>query len=314
MNGIRIISTGRALPEKIVTNDDYARTLDTSDAWIRERTGIGRRHIASGSESGESLATASGRLALERSGIPPERIGACIVATVGPDTISPTTANRVAANLGLSEDIPSFDLSAACSGFLYSLRVAQGLIADSDRPYALVIGCELLSRALDFTDRSTCVLFGDGAGAVVIAADPQAEFYSTLGSRADELAIRVPGPSATGEYITMDGRRVFRFAVKIIPQTIRNILAQSGRTLEDVDWVICHQANKRIIDHAAKTLKADPGKFYQNMDHFGNTSAASIPLALDEMAEKGLLQPGMTLMLVGFGGGLTWGGAMITYQ
>ena len=147
-----------------------------------------------------------------------------------------------------------------------------------------------------------------------VAADSQAPFYSTLGSRADELAIRVPGPSATGEYITMDGRRVFRFAVKIIPQTIRNILAQSGRTLEDVDWVVCHQANKRIIDHAVKTLKADPGRFYQNMDHFGNTSAASIPLAVDEMAEKGLLQPGMTLMLVGFGGGLTWGGAMITYQ
>ncbi|MDD4508963.1 MAG: ketoacyl-ACP synthase III [Eubacteriaceae bacterium] len=311
MKGLTILSTGSALPRRQVTNDELSKTLDTSDAWIRERTGIRSRYLCSGDENGEWLATLAGKRALAKSGIPKEKIGACIVATVGPDTMSPSTANKVAFNLGLSPDIPSFDISAACSGFMYALRIAQGLIAEGDRPYALIIGCEVLSRQLDFTDRSTCVLFGDGAGAVIAAARKDALFVTTLGSWADDTAIHVPGPAASSPYASMDGRKVFRFAVKIVPKVIDRLLTQSGLSLDAIDQVVCHQANARIIDHVVKKMGVDPQKFFKNVDHTGNTSAASIPLALDEMAQKGLLHPRTTLLCVGFGAGLTWGGAIL---
>jgi 3-oxoacyl-[acyl-carrier-protein] synthase-3 len=311
MTGIKLVATGRGTPGRRVTNDDLAQRVATSDAWIRERTGIASRYFCTEEENGVSLATAAAQEALARSQVSPEAIGACIVATVSPDSMTPSTANLVAANLGLPLDIPSFDIGAACSGFLYALRVAQGLLTDPARPYALIVGCEVLSRLMDFSDRSTCVLFGDGAGAAVVKRDDQAIFYSLLGAEADSGAIHVDGPAAPRSVIRMDGRKVFRFAVQAIPRVIDGLLAQSGMALSDFDEVVCHQANARIIDHVVKKLKADPDRFYKNMDRYGNTSAASIPMALDELCALGRLKPGARVMCVGFGAGLTWGGAIL---
>lgn len=197
------------------------------------------------------LATQAAQSALSRSGVAPESIGACIVATVSPDSMTPSTANMVAARLRLPLDIPSFDIGAACSGFLYALQVAQGLLTPA-RPYAIVVGCEVLSRLLDFTDRSTCVLFGDGAGAAVVKRCEDAGYYSVLGAEADPEAILVEGPAAPKSTIHMDGRKVFRFAVQAIPKVIHALLEQSGLSLSDIDEVVCHQANSRIIDHVIK--------------------------------------------------------------
>jgi 3-oxoacyl-[acyl-carrier-protein] synthase-3 len=313
MNGIKIIGSGSAVPDKVVTNDDLAQIVDTSDAWISERTGIRTRHFIEKDETASDLAILAAKRALAASGIAPEQIGAVVVATITGDTTSPSTANRVALALGVQPNTPSFDISAACSGFVYALKVAQGMIADeSDRPYAVVVGVEALSRDLDFTDRSTCILFGDGAGAVVVKSDPDAPFDAVLGAESDP-AIGVPGDINKTEFITMDGRKVFRFAVRIIPKVIKDYLAKTGETLDDYDQVIFHQANSRIIEHAAKKLKLAPEKAYQNLDRLGNTSGASIPLALDEMVQKGIIQPGSRILCVGFGAGLTWGAAGITY-
>ena len=313
MNGIKIIGSGSAVPDKVVTNDDLAQIVDTSDAWISERTGIRTRHFIEKDENASDLAILAAKRALAASGIAPEQIGAVVVATITGDTTSPSTANRVALALGVQPNTPSFDISAACSGFVYALKVAQGMIADeSDRPYAVVVGVEALSRDLDFTDRSTCILFGDGAGAVVIKSDPSAPFDAVLGAESDP-AIGVPGDINKTEFITMDGRKVFRFAVRIIPKVIKDYLAKTGETLDDYDQVIFHQANSRIIEHAAKKLKLAPEKAYQNLDRLGNTSGASIPLALDEMVQHYIIRPGCRILCVGFGAGLTWGAAGITY-
>lgn len=313
MNGIKIIGSGSAVPDKVVTNDDLAQIVDTSDAWISERTGIRTRHFIEKDETASDLAILAAKRALAVSGIAPEQIGAVVVATITGDTTSPSTANRVALALGVQPNTPSFDISAACSGFVYALKVAQGMIADeSDRPYAVVVGVEALSRDLDFTDRSTCILFGDGAGAVVVKSDPDAPFDAVLGAESDP-AIGVPGDINKTEFITMDGRKVFRFAVRIIPKVIKDYLAKTGETLDDYDQVIFHQANSRIIEHAAKKLKLAPEKAYQNLDRLGNTSGASIPLALDEMVQHNIIRPGCRILCVGFGAGLTWGAAGITY-
>ena len=224
-------------------------------------------------------------------------------------------ACQVQAALGLPETCPALDINAACSGFLYGTAVARGLLATLGGQYALVIGCEALSRLMDPADRSTCVLFGDGAGAAIfeLAADPT-PFAVMLGARGD-AAIHAGGPSRAGSApITMDGRAVFRFAVDALPKCLHAVLDETQLTLDDLSWVVCHQANSRIIDHCVKALQADPAKFYKNMDRHGNTSAASIPVALNELAESGQLQPGQLLACIGFGGGLTWGGAIFQYK
>ena len=315
MNGLRLIATGGALPGRTVTNEDLSRVVDTSDEWITTRTGIRARHWCTDGENAATLAIAAARQALQRSGLAPADIGCCVCATLSAPDATPSVACQVQAALGLPENRPALDVNAACSGFLYGTAVARGLLATLGGKYALVVGCEALSRLMDPADRSTCVLFGDGAGAAVfeLTADP-VPFALTLGARGSD-AIHAGGPSRAGSApITMDGRAVFRFAVDALPKCLNAMLTETGKTLDELDWVVCHQANSRIIDHCIRALKADPAKFYKNMERHGNTSAASIPVALNELAESGQLQPGQTLACIGFGGGLTWGGMIVEYK
>ena len=315
MNGLRLIATGGALPGRTVTNEDLSRVVDTSDEWITTRTGIRARHWCTDGENAATLAIAAARQALQRSGLAPADIGCCVCATLSAPDATPSVACQVQAALALPENRPALDVNAACSGFLYGTAVARGLLATLGGKYALVVGCEALSRLMDPADRSTCVLFGDGAGAAVfeLTADP-VPFALTLGARGSD-AIHAGGPDRAGSApITMDGKAVFRFAVDALPKCLNAVLTETGRTLDEVDWVVCHQANSRIIDHCVRALKADPAKFYKNMERHGNTSAASIPAALNELAESGQLQPGQTLACIGFGGGLTWGGAIFQYK
>ena len=315
MKGFQLLATGGALPGRTVTNDDLSRMVDTSDDWITSRTGIRTRHWCTEGESAATLAIAAAKQALARSGLAPADIACCICATLSAPDATPSVACQVQAALGLPETCPALDINAACSGFLYGTAVARGLLATLGGQYALVIGCEALSRLMDPADRSTCVLFGDGAGAAIfeLAADPT-PFAVMLGARGD-AAIHAGGPSRTGSApITMDGRAVFRFAVDALPKCLHAVLDETQLTLDDLSWVVCHQANSRIIDHCVKALQADPAKFYKNMDRHGNTSAASIPVALNELAETGQLQPGQTIACIGFGGGLTWGGMIVEYK
>ena len=311
MNGLKLLATGRCLPAAAVTNEDMRRYVDTSDEWITTRTGIRQRYFCAEGENALTLASGAARQALADSGIPKEELGCVVCATVSADYATPSLSCLEQAELGLPEDIPVLDVNAACSGFLYAVAAARGFLAQSGRPYALVIGCEVLSRLMDMTDRSTCVLFGDGAGAAVFEAVPDALFASLQGARGGR-AILANGPGPLAPQLTMDGRAVFRFAVEAIPRCIDGILAQTHLTLDDINWVVCHQANERILDHCIKKLHAPAEKFYKNMARYGNTSAASIPIALDEMNGQGLLKPGHKLLCVGFGGGLTWAAALFT--
>ena len=315
MNGFQLLATGGALPGRTVTNDDLSRMVDTSDDWITTRTGIRTRHWCTEGENAATLAIAAAKQALQRSGLAPADIACCVCATLSAPDATPSVACQVQAALGLPETCPALDINAACSGFLYGTAVARGLLATLGGQYALVIGTEALSHLMDPADRSTCVLFGDGAGAAIfeLAADPT-PFAVMLGARGD-AAIHAGGPSRAGSApITMDGRAVFRFAVDALPKCLHAVLDETQLTLDDLSWVVCHQANSRIIDHCVKALQADPAKFYKNMDRHGNTSAASIPVALNELAESGRLQPGQLLACIGFGGGLTWGGAIFQYK
>ena len=313
MNGLHLLSTGRCLPARAVPNDALRQYVDTSDEWIASRTGIRQRYFCGENEGNIALAAGAARRALDRAGIAPDEIGLCIVATFTPEHAAPSVACMVQRALGLPEDCPAFDVNAACSGFLYSLQIASAMLPFQSRPYALLIGSEVISRMLDMTDRGTCVLFGDGAGAAVVACSDRHPFVSMLGARGDSEALGCPGWGADGPHtVYMDGKAVFRFAVKTIPRCIDGVLNKAGLTLADVDHVVCHQANARIIRHVERRLHAPEGQFYCNVDRYANTSAASIPLALDEMNERGLLTPGKRLLCVGFGAGFTWGGALLT--
>ncbi len=310
MSAPEILSTGSCVPEQIVTNDMLSQIVDTSDEWIFPRTGIHqRRHCTH--ETGLQLAVGAAKQAMERAGLTREDIGVCLVATFSPDFASPSTACLVQAELGLYEDTICFDLNAACAGFIYGLQTAHSLLPTAQRPYALVVGCEVISRVLDMTDRSTCVLFGDGAGAVTLRRNEEASWQTVFGSRGDANSIWVQGPGPVPSAVHMEGKPVFRFAVDVVEKSIRQLLDRAQLTLDDLDWVVCHQANAKITDHVAKKVGARPGLFYKNIEHFGNTSAASIPLALDELSQQGQLKPGMQVLLVGFGGGLTWAGALL---
>ena len=314
MNGIKIKGTGRCVPEKTVTNDDLARIVDTSDQWITTRTGIRRRHHCA-TETHANLCAGAAKAALARAGVAPEQIGACIVATVSADTAVPSAACLLQRELGLPEDIPCFDLNAACTGFLYALHTMECLLNASPRKFGLVVGAEVLSRLINWEDRGTCILFGDGAGAAVVECrEGWPSIGAVLGSRGDDELLRLPGLEA-GErsFIQMDGTKVFKFAVETVPRCMDQVLQKAGMTAENVDFFVFHQANARIIDLAVRKYRIPTEKYYKNIQEYGNTSAASIPLVLSELEEQGKVGPGSRVLAVGFGGGLTWGGALIEF-
>ncbi|MGN0997592.1 MAG: beta-ketoacyl-ACP synthase III [Candidatus Ventricola sp.] len=309
MNGLRLLGTGRALPARALDNDAMTAYVDTSDEWITSRTGIRQRYFCEGGESATTLAVEAARRALDNSGLEAGAVDCLLVATSSGEYVMPSTACLVHKALGLREDIPVMDVGAACAGFLYAVDTARALLLSHGGRHALVVGAEQMSRLLDMTDRNTCVLFGDGAGAAVFALEQEAEYTCVLGTRGD-MAIQVGGPRRE-QPMAMDGQSVFRFAVSTIPACVEQLLQKSGLTLADVDWVVCHQANQRIIDASVRRLGVPAEKFYKNLDRYANTSAASIPLALDELREAGKLLPGQRVILVGFGGGLTWAGVML---
>ena len=309
MNGLKLLGTGYALPTRVLDNDAMTAYVETSDEWITTRTGIRQRYFCGEGESTTTLAIEAARKALDDSGLDKSEIGCVIVATSSGEYVMPSTACLVHKALALREDIPVFDLGAACAGFLYAVDAARAMLLAHGGRAALVIGAEQMSQLLDMADRNTCVLFGDAAGAAVFALDEDAEYAYVCGTRGD-MAIQVGGPHRTLP-MTMEGQNVFRFAVSTIPATVEELLEKTGKTLDEVDWVVCHQANQRIIDASVRRLGVPAEKFYKNLDRYANTSAASIPLALAEMKESGKLTSGQRVILVGFGGGLTWAGVML---
>ena len=313
MSGIKLISTGSALPVREVTNFDMEKLVETSDEWISTRTGISARRFCSGEECHTSLCLAAARQALERSGLRPEQIGVCLVATLTQDTMTPSTACVLQKELGLAEDTVCFDLNAACAGFVYGLHTAECLLAAASRKYGLVIGCEVLSRITDFTDRSTCVLFGDGAGAAILEwGEDHPSLCAVMGSRGNRQVLMIPGVNTgSPNFIHMDGKEVFRFAVDVLPKCAKEVAAKAGISLDQVARFVFHQANQRILDYAIKKLKIDPARCAGNIARTGNTSAASVPLLLDELVTSGALRSGQRALCAGFGGGLTWAGALL---
>ena len=314
MNGIKIRGTGRCVPEKVVTNDDLASIVETNDAWITSRTGIQRRRHCT-TETHLDLCVGAAKAALETSGVSPDQIGAVIVATLSADDLVPASACMVQQALGLPEDIPCFDLSAACTGFLCALHTMECLLNASPRKFGLVVGAEYLSRLINWEDRGTCILFGDGAGAAVVECrEGWPSIQAELGSHGNDQLLRVPNAgSREPSLISMEGTKVFKFAVEAVPYCIDRVLEKTGMTVEDVDFFVFHQANARIIDLAVRKYHIPAEKYYKNIQEYGNTSAASIPLVLSELADQGKVGPGSRVLMVGFGGGLTWGGAMIEF-
>lgn len=312
MNGIKLRGLGRCVPAQSVTNDDLAKTVDTSDAWITARTGIRSRRRCT-EETHTKLCVTAARRALAQAGITPADIGACIVATVSADTIVPSAACMLQRELGMPEDTPCFDLNAACTGFIYALHTMECLLNAAPRKFGLVVGAEALSRVVDWTDRGTCILFGDGAAAAVVECrEGWPVIGAVLGSRGDDRLLRLPG-LGRGEpnVLSMEGTQVFKFAVETVPACMDAVLAKAGLTAEDIDFFVFHQANARIIDLAVRKYRIPPEKYYKNIDHYGNTAAASVPLVLSELYEQGRIGPGSRLLTVAFGGGLTWGGAVL---
>ena len=312
MNGIKLRGTGRCVPANTVTNDDLAQLVDTNDAWITARTGIRSRYRCT-TETHTDLCVNAARAALKKAGVSPAEIGACIVATVSADTVVPSAACMLQKALGLPEDTPCFDLNAACTGFVYALHTMECLLNAAPRKFGLVVGAEALSKVVDWTDRSTCILFGDGAAAAVVECrEGWPSIGAVLGSRGNDTLLRLPG-LGRGEpnVLSMEGTQVFKFAVETVPACMDAVLAKAGLTIDDSDFVVFHQANARIIDLAVRKYRIPPEKYYKNIDHYGNTAAASVPLVLSELEDQGRIGPGSRLLMVAFGGGLTWGGAVL---
>lgn len=314
-----LVGTGSALPRRAVSNAELAERVDTSDEWIVERTGIRSRHLAGEGETTSSLATDAARAALAAAGLEPKDIGLIVLATCTPDQTFPASATIVQDRLGCHGGI-AFDVGAVCSGFLYALGVADAMLRTGAARRALVIGAETMSRILDWEDRTTCVLFGDGAGAVVLEARDVAEDGpGILASRLhadgahNELLFVDGGPSTTGTvgHIRMKGREVFRHAVVNLAEVLGEVLAATGHCPEQIDWVVPHQANRRILDATAKKLGLPPEKVVVTVDRHANTSAASVPLALDAAIRDGRIQPGHLVMLEAMGGGFTWGASLL---
>jgi 3-oxoacyl-[acyl-carrier-protein] synthase-3 len=318
VNYSRIVGTGSYLPPRVVTNAEFAARLDTSDAWIRERTGIAQRHIADESQTSSDLALEASRAALAAAAVKAQDLDLIIVATSTPDYVFPSTACLLQAKLGVRNSA-AFDLQAVCSGFVYALATADNFIRAGTHKRALVVGSEVFSRILDWNDRGTCVLFGDGAGAVVLAADAKPGLHASVlradGSHAGILC--VPGNISGGRivgspFLQMQGSQVFKFAVKVLDEVARETVAAAGMRLEDVDWLIPHQANVRILEATARRLGLPMERLVVTVDHHGNTSAASVPLALDEFVRAGKIRAGHRVLMQGVGGGFTWGATLAT--
>jgi len=312
---------GSALPARVVTNDELAATVDTSDEWIRERTGIAARHIAGEGETTATLATAAARAALEDAGIAAGEVDLIVLATATPDSTFPATATLVQAQLGCRPGSVAFDVAAVCSGFLYALATADAMLRTGMAKCALVIGAETFSRILDWEDRATCVLFGDGAGAMVLAAEevaPESD-RGVLATRlhADgthrELLYVDGGPSTTGTVgkVRMKGREVFRHAVVNLADVLNEVLAETGHAATELDWIVPHQANLRILDATARKLGLPFDKVIVTVDRHANTSAASVPLAFDAAWRDGRIKRGDLVMLEAMGGGFTWGASLL---
>lgn len=319
MTYARIVGTGSYLPDKVLTNRDLESFVDTSDEWIVTRTGIRERHIAADDQVCSDLAYLASRRALEAAGVDPGEVDLIVLATSTPDMIFPSSACHLQAKLGVRGGA-AFDVQAVCTGFVYALAIAEKFVRSGQSRCALVVGSELFSRILDWKDRGTCVLFGDGAGAVVLKPAGEPGIYSSHlhadGSHSGQLQVpgTVCGGKVTGSpFLTMDGQAVFKFAVKVLDEVAREALAANGMTVSDVDWLIPHQANTRILHATAKKLGMDESKLIETVARHGNTSAASIPLALDEGVRDGRIRPGQHLLLEGVGGGFTWGSVLLRY-
>jgi len=324
----RILGTGHYLPEKVVTNRDLERTVATSDEWIVARTGIKQRHIAAPEEATSDLATAAARAALASAGVDAKDIDLIIVGTVSPDMQMPATAVFVQRNLGTRPDCPAFDLGAACAGFIYGLSVADAYVRAGLANHVLVIGVELLSRIIDWSDRNTCVLFGDGAGAVVVGPsdDPERGIMSTHifsdGTQAESLYIPAGGTRTplTHELleqrkhlVSMAGKEVFKYAVRALSSAGQLALQANELRPDQVDWLIPHQANLRIIEGVLQRTGIPADRCYVNIDRTANTSSASVPIALDQALLEGKIQPGQTLLFCALGGGFAWGSAVVRW-
>ena len=336
--GTRVLGTGSYLPPRVVTNDDIAKSLDTTDEWIYSHTGIHSRHVATGGETTSTMAAKAARLAMEAAGVAPEEIGLIVLATSTPDfNPFPSTACLVQAQLGCV-NAGAFDLQAACAGFIYALEQARGFVNFYPERKALVIGAECLSRILDWTDRSSCILFGDGAGAVVIGNDESAgvagmttkattilgadgngsHFILRTGGTREALPLDpvtgIPAkPQPVSPALTLQGHDVFAFAVRKLAKVVDDLCLRLGTRPDELDRVFAHQANRRIIEATARRMKLPLEKFWLNLETTANTSAASIPISLDQAVRSGALTEGMKIVLVGFGSGLTFGGTYCTW-
>ncbi len=326
MPKVRILGTGRYTPERVLTNLDLEKMVDTTDAWITERTGIKERRIAAPGETTSDMATAAGRRALEAAGVDAKDLDLIIVGTISGDMPMPATATFVQEKLGAGP-CPAFDLSAACAGFIYGLTLAEKMIETGAAKRALIVGVELLSRVLDWDDRTTCVLFGDGAGAVVLgpATDARGILATHLaadGRHARSLLIPGGGSAApaTAEtiatkqhFVKMNGQDIFKAAVKYLTSSTKHVIDELGLAPDEIDWVIPHQANLRILDQVAQRVGVPMSRFYLNIERYGNTSSASVPIALDEAVRDGRVREGQILLFCALGAGVSWGSAVVRW-
>ncbi len=324
----RIKGIGKYTPDNVITNEDLSKILDTSDEWIYSRTGIKERRVVSGNESVADLAFKASINAIEKAGIDKDAIDAIIVATSIPDHLYPSVACEVHYKLGLKRNIPAFDVTAACTGFIYAMNIARSFIRSGEYENVLVVGADINSRFVDWDDRSTCVLFGDGAGAFVVSKSDDGEEHILAikvcanGEKSQELRIPLVGencplvePNEQKEQkLVMNGREIYKFAVSTVPASILETLEIAGLSIEDVDYLVPHQANIRIVDAICERLSLRKDQVYANMDKYGNTSAASIPIAVAEAVENGFLKTPSTIVVSGFGAGLTWGSAVIKLE
>lgn len=326
MTSISVVhGVGAYLPEKVLSNDALSAFVDTSDAWIRQRTGIARRHIAAEGETTADMACVAAERAMAQAGVTAEDIDLIILATTTPDNTFPATATRVQARLGVTSG-PAFDIQAVCTGFIYALTQADNMLRLGQASCALIIGAEIYSRILDWNDRGTCVLFGDGSGAMVLRAEQNARsdfknsrgiLSTTLGADGryyDSLYVD-GGPATTGTsgYVRMEGKEVFKQAVDRMSSLVAGLLSEQDLTVDDLDWLVPHQANVRIINKVGERLKLDPSKVIVSLEEHANTSAATIPLALSHAYEKGWFGKGDLIALTAMGGGFTWGASLLRW-